>query len=401
MGVSDVGKRNTAQFGRRRLVPRVCVVDAKAHIRTFLSDVLEELGFVSRHCAGVGDVAAMLSEFEPDLVILGLLKPESEVTKTLRLLASAGFTGRVMLFGGRASTALLALHDLGEQSGLAMLPPLGTPFHDSDLKENLSPFLPITNVPSLPIDAGSAIQNGWLELWYQPRIDLREMTVCGAEALIRMRHPTWGIVPPASFIPQQGDPNFSALSDFVIERAMADWSFFSRGHAPIDMTVHLPAAVLEDDKFIDRMCLKLPDHAASARLTVEISSTDVRRDHARVRATARQLEAHNVGVSIDDVTAEASWIDVADFPIAELQVEDSFVNGCSHDRAKRTVCEMVLKIAKKIGARTSARGLERTADCRAVSKMGFDVGQGLLFAKPMEMHRFARTMLRQRVAEPR
>jgi EAL domain-containing protein (putative c-di-GMP-specific phosphodiesterase class I) len=148
------------------------------------------------------------------------------------------------------------------------------------------------------------------------------------------------------------------------------------------------------------MCLDLPDHAPLARLFVEITAADVRRDHALVRAAARQLDQYNVGISIDDVMAEISWIDVADFPIAELQVDGMFVNGCAHDLAKRKACEMALDISRRLGARAVAKNLENTADCRVVCKMGFDVAQGFLFAKPMEAHRFARTMLRRQRDNP-
>ena len=401
MGDSGYGQRTAVSFGRRRVVPRVCVVDVKLHIRMFLADTLEELGFIPRQCSRISDVAAALTEFEPDLIVLGSLTPESEITKTLHLLMSAHYTGRVMLFGGRAASSLLALHEFGEQAGLAMLPPLGTPFRDSDLHDNLSPFLPIPDSPAVNIDVEEALQNDRLELWYQPKIDLRQMSLCGAEALIRMRHPAWGIAPPASFIPNDGDPNLQKLSEFVMQRAMADWTFFSEGRTPIDMTIHMPASLLADSGFVDRICLAVPDQAARARLFVEISSSDIRRDHAPVRAAAKQFADCNIGISIDDIMSEASWVDVADFPIAELQVERSFINGCADDRAKRKACEMALDIAEKLGAQTVAKGLERPQDCHTVSKLGFDVGQGFLFAKPMEAHRFARTMLRRRAAKPR
>jgi EAL domain-containing protein (putative c-di-GMP-specific phosphodiesterase class I) len=375
------------------------VVDGKLHIRTFLSDKLEELGFIAHHCARAVDMRTALANYEPDLVVLGLLKPESDVTNTLNVMALTGFAGKVMLFGGRASTALLALHDLGEQLGLGMLPPLRTPFRDSDLNENLSPLLPIAAAPSLDVDVDEALRNGWLELWYQPKINLREMTVAGAEALVRMRHPNWGIVSPASFVPGENDPGLVSLSEFVVERAMADWNAMAHGRNPLEMTVHLPVAVLEDPEFIDRMCLQIPDHAAFTKLIVEINSVDLGRNHELVRKAAKQLQTYNVGISIDDVMAESSWVDVVDFPIAELQVEGSFINGCADDRNKRMACEMVVDIAERLKARTTAKGIEQTLDCRAVCKMGFDFGQGFLFAKPMEMHRFARTMLRQHSAK--
>jgi DNA-binding NtrC family response regulator len=134
MDAMSFTRDNTVQFGRRRAVPRVCVVDAKPHIRRFLADTLQELGFVTRECGRLTELSEVLADFQPDLVVLGLLKPESEVTKALQVMMAARFAGRVMLFGGRASTALMGLQELGEQVGLAMLPPLATPFRDRAMK---------------------------------------------------------------------------------------------------------------------------------------------------------------------------------------------------------------------------------------------------------------------------
>lgn len=382
------------RFGQRRLTPRVCIVDGKPHIRTFLADALEDLGFVAQQCGLASEVPAALKSTEIDIVVLGLLTPESDVTKVLHTLSLGRYSGKVMLFGGRASTALLGLHELAERIGLAMLPPLLTPFRDSDLQENLSDFLPIASPPSVPMDVEEALRNDWIELWYQPRIDLRRMTLCAAEAEVRMRHPTWGMVQPRSLIASGRDPRLVHFSELLCRRAIADWTRFVQRQPRLQLVVPLPISVLEDPEFIDRFCLLLPDHAASGGLTIEISSIEASRDLDRVRKAARQLEAYNVGISIDDVVEESSWIDIGDFPIAELQVDRSFINGCAHDRHKRAVCGMVLNIAERLGARTTAKGLETSADCRAVCDMGFDLGQGELFAKPMPAQKFARTVLR-------
>jgi len=95
-----------------------------------------------------------------------------------------------MLFGGRSSTALIRSHEFGEQAGLTMLPTLGTPFRKRDLDANLESFLPVRPAPPLPIDVDEALCNGWLELWYQSKIDTKSLVSVGAEALVRVRHPT-------------------------------------------------------------------------------------------------------------------------------------------------------------------------------------------------------------------
>jgi EAL domain-containing protein (putative c-di-GMP-specific phosphodiesterase class I) len=227
------------------------------------------------------------------------------------------------------------------------------------------------------------------------------MSLQAAEAQIRMRHPAWGVVTPESFIPTDRDPLFRALSEFVVARAIADWIFFAERRRPIELVIPLPISIFEDSEFVDRLCLRLPRHAALAKLTVEISSMDIGRDTQLVKRAARHLEACNVAISIDDVMAETSWVDVSDFPIAELQVDQSFIAGCANDRQKRAACGKVLNIAQRLGARTTAKGLDASADFRAVCDMGFDLGQGALFAKPMDAQKFARTVLRGQPAASR
>jgi len=73
------------------------------------------------------------------------------------------------------------------------------------------------------IDATEALDAGWLELWYQPKFNARTLQLCGVEALIRVRHPSWGLVPPAYFMPDRDDPCLSVLSNFVVNRAIEDW----------------------------------------------------------------------------------------------------------------------------------------------------------------------------------
>jgi EAL domain-containing protein (putative c-di-GMP-specific phosphodiesterase class I) len=383
------------QFRSRRLPPRVCVVDGKPHIRAFLAETLEDLGFVAHQCGRAADLSNTLADTAPELLVLGLLNPESDVTKVLRLLTSHGFTGKVMLFGGRASPVLLALQDLGEQLGLAMLEPLRTPFRDSDLTDALAEFLPIPPCPSVPVDVDEALQNEWLELWYQPKIDLHRMTVRGAEALIRMRHPTLGVVPPSFFIPGDSDPQNRKLSEFVLDRAMADWTYFAEGKSIIEMTIHIPMSVLIHGDFADRMYLQLPDHSVFAKMLVELDSMDIGRDPVIAKQVARQLEVYNVGISVGDVMAEPNWAGAGDFPVDELQIERRLFSSCNSDNSKRSACGTVLRLAERLGAQTVAKGVERAADFRAAREVGLDLGQGFLFGKPMDAHKFAHTVLQR------
>jgi hypothetical protein len=162
------------QFGPRPIPPRTCVIENRTHVRMFLADMLDELGFIVRE-ADPTDARTVLREFRPDLLVLGPLGAGLEVQALLRTLHAQAYAGAVMLFGGRSSDVLINGHELGERAGLMMLPPLGTPFRARDLHANLERFLPIQPPPPLPVDVNEALCNNWLELWYQSKIDSQSL----------------------------------------------------------------------------------------------------------------------------------------------------------------------------------------------------------------------------------
>ncbi len=229
-----------ATFGRRKVTPRACVADSKPHIRNFLREALEDLGFITCECEQPNNLRALIADQLPDLFVLGLSAGGFASNAMLEALSQAGYEGRVLVFGPSASLMATAMLAIGEKLGLAMLPLLPTPFKDTDLRERVAILRPVEAPPRPPVDVAEALHADWLELWYQPKIEVRSLTLSGAEALVRMRHPTWGIVPPARFIPDSADPHFSALSEFVIGRAVKDWHQFVTEHGNIELAVNLP-----------------------------------------------------------------------------------------------------------------------------------------------------------------
>ena len=125
-----------------------------------------------------------------------------------------------------------AVRQIGEEYGIAMLPSLPTPFSAGTLRASLATLLPAEPAPSPAVDVAEALKAGWLELWYQQKINVRTLVPSGAEALVRMRHPAWGVVPPAYFIRDDKDPHFRALSEFVIGRAIEDWRYLLEQPGP-------------------------------------------------------------------------------------------------------------------------------------------------------------------------
>lgn len=387
-------------FGRRKVAPRVCIADGKQHIRKFLGEALEELGFITCECSQVGELSAVLDAQRPDLVIVGLSAGGIEAAAMLEALAARVFDGKVLLLGPRDSLMVAAVQELGEQLGIAMLPTLTTPFDSGGLRNRVATLLPIEAPPSPVIDAAEALSAGWLELWYQPKFNTQTLQLCGAEALIRVRHPTWGVILPAYFLPDKDDPYLSILSDFVIGRAVDDWRNFIQ-HRNIELAINLPITFFQDPKSVASLSRQMPDHPAFEGLIIEIDAADVIRNLDLAKAVARQLRFSNIAISIDALGSEwPSLVGLHDFPFVEIKIDRQFIAGCADDRLKQTVCRQILDLADGFGVRTVAEGVETRADFFTVREMGFDLVQGFLFAKPMTAQKFALTTLRHPVTMP-
>lgn len=399
-GIGELARRRPRTFGRRKVMPRACVADSKRHLRAFMSEVLEDLGFVTSECASADELQAVLAGELPDLILLGIAADGIEPGRFLEILVREAFEGKVLAVGARDSIIVKAVRQVGEEYGLAMLPPLTTPFAAETLRERVATLLPDEPAPSPAVHVGEALHAGWLELWYQSKIDARSLVRRGAEALVRMRHPTWGVVPPAYFIPEAHDPHFRDLSEFVIERALQDWHYLLERQSAVDLSINLPAPYLKEPQAVRDLCRRMPTHPAFGGLTIEIASDEAIHDLAFLTEVAREMRFHNIGLSVDNLGA--NWPDLMGLdriPFIKLKADRQFVTGCGNDRLKRTVCRHIVELARGYGARTVAEGVESRGDLMAVTELGFDLVQGYLFGKPMPLKKFARSALTRTVME--
>lgn len=378
-------------FGRRKILACVCVVDAKQHLRQFLSDAVEEFGLLTADCAGADDIDERLERQPTDLVVLGFSAGGQEAARVLTRLAARSFAGQVLLWGPKDSSALAALRQLGEELDLALLPDLTTPFGTEALRNRLAPLLPVDGPPRAPVDVAEALKAGWLELWYQHKVDVHSLAPRGAEATLRMRHPSWGVVAPSSLLADERDPQSHALSSFVLQTAMDDWHFFLGRSGPLDLSINLPAAFLTNATGVEDLCRLLPAHPAFPGLTVEVDGADIAAHFEPLREVARRVRFHNVAVTVDNLGVDwPALMDLERFPFVEIKVDRNFVNGCADDRLKRNVCRSIAELAAGYGARAIAEGVDSRADLLTIRELGFDLAQGSLFGQPVQARKFAR-----------
>ena len=238
-----------------------------------------------------------------------------------------------------------------------------------------------------------ALGAGWLELWYQPKIGSQTLDLRGAEALIRMRHPRLGVVKPAAFMPHISGRLLPALSQFVIAQALADWRYFLAKQRALDLSINLPISFLDDAASFEYLCRQLPDDPAFEGLILEVDGNELSRDLSRARAFANQARLRKIAISVDRLgDGWTALLHLRDFPFVEIKVEPELVSGCAQDRSKQTLCRHIVRAASQLGVRTVAVGVESYADFLAARELGFDLVQGFLFAKPMGVQSFARSI---------
>jgi EAL domain-containing protein (putative c-di-GMP-specific phosphodiesterase class I) len=394
----QVGNAIMGEFVKPEPAPRrtALVLDDEIQIGALVCKVLTTMGIAARQFTDPLEFLLAVKRSPPDLLVVDLQLGRADAVDVIRQLDSLEYRGDVLLISGRDETVLREFERVGRTHGLRMLKSLPKPFRAADLRDRLQTHAePKTCDPAVkqpepartasdPSLLEQALKSEWLELWYQPKVDLKSFTVCGAEALIRARHPERGIVPPSELLPPPGDPLYKPLSLFVINRALTDWRVFANRQFPIRLAVNVPASILSAPGFVDFVRNTLPSHPKFPGLIVEVTEDEVIRDLDWIHEVATQLRLYNVSLSIDDFgSAYASLSRIKDLPFREVKLDRSFVTNCASDALKRGLCQTVADLAHCFGASACAEGVEGEDDLRCLTELGFDTAQGFIFAKPM------------------
>ncbi|HEY4264301.1 MAG TPA: EAL domain-containing response regulator [Micropepsaceae bacterium] len=383
-------------------MPRAYVLDDEAEIRAFVCEVLRRNGFHAVQFSTMPSLVEQLAVEPSEVLILDLALGQSDAVEVMQHLERLGYRGKILLISGRDGDILRDIQNIGRSRGLSMLPPLGKPFRAGDLKQRLQANVEMREIapggPSkgstVSIDLAEALHKDWLELWYQPKVDLKSLTICGAEALIRARHPEYGIVAPAGFLPPPNDPLYLPLSSFVIRRAMSDWARFAAGGNPLKLAVNIPVSVISAPGFVNLVRASLPKDPSFRGLLVEVTENEVVQDTELFREIANQLKLYDVWLSIDDFGSAYSTLSrLLDLPFAEVKLDRAFVSNCGQDAMKAVVCQTVIDLAHRFGADVCAEGIEDVEEARALRDRECDIAQGYFFAKPMPADGLLSTML--------
>ena len=232
-----------------------------------------------------------------------------------------------------------------------------------------------------------ALVSGRFRLHYQPQVDLASGKIVGAEALLRWRDPEMGEIPPGRFIPVAEDSGFIiALGDWVLGQAVRQAALWhSRGLA-LPIAVNVSALQFQQAHFVDRVAgvlavSGLPAHLLELELTESILVHDADEALHRLYALARL----GLRMSIDDFgTGYSSLSYLKRFPIGKLKIDRSFVMGLPDDESDAGIVRAVLQMARALGKKVIAEGVETEAQRQFLQDAGCDEFQGFLFAPALD-----------------
>jgi EAL domain-containing protein (putative c-di-GMP-specific phosphodiesterase class I) len=251
-----------------------------------------------------------------------------------------------------------------------------------------------------PISVEEALRNNWLEIWYQPKIDLKRKCLAGAEALARIRHPQFGMLWPDSFLPGVDEESLGQLTEHALVTTLRNWTIFNDAGFNLQLSINIPASALSKLPICGLVTEHRPKSDQWPGLILEITEDQIVRDIAVAQQIAPELKAVGVSFTIDDFGAGySSFSSLRALPFGELKVDNTFVKNCATDGNNAAICQTAIDLAHRFGSTAVAEGIESMADLQALVVMGCDFGQGVLVAPPMPRERFL-DLLRQRMSRP-
>ena len=387
---------------RERQATALCfVVDGEPAVGRFVALAARRFGMHVEQFIDAVSMNAALPERSPDLIFLDVALGASDAIDAIRHLAAEKYTGALQLMSGSDAVLLEDVRLIGERHGLRMRPVLAKPFRMDAIKGIFDPECLLSppadrfaermelfrdGSAALPkIDLRQALDHGWIEMWYQPKVDLYGPELAGAEGLARIRHPERGILPPAAFIPMASGVDLVALADYALRTALRDSIAFADAgypvrlaiNVPVEALVRLPIASIVRDSFPDRQDRELG-------IILEVTEDQVIQDIVRVNGIATQLRTHGIGLSLDDFgRGYSSLARLRELPFAELKLDRSLVTGCGLDPESAALCRNVVELAHRFGCLAVAEGVETVDDLATIRRVGCDIAQGYLFARPM------------------
>lgn len=233
-----------------------------------------------------------------------------------------------------------------------------------------------------------ALADSQLSVFYQPKLWLDGSGAVGAEALVRWKHPSMGMINPEEFVAvAESTGQIGLLTRWVLREAVtqaADWD--ARGH----LSVNLSALDLLDDDLPGYVQSLLTEKELPAqRLCLEITESAIMREAEKSLTNLERLRALGVSLSIDDFgTGYSSLSQLKKLPVEELKIDKSFILKLDQNEDDQLIVRSTIELGHTLGLKVTAEGVESAAIETKLLEWGCDRVQGFYYSKPLPLPEF-------------
>lgn len=254
----------------------------------------------------------------------------------------------------------------------------GSVADDDDLERSIS----------LMGELDTALVDGGIEVFYQPKYDLRSAQIISTEALVRWRHVTRGFIGPDLFIPLAEKTNrIAPLTLHVLQTVVHDLSQWRTQHGKVTAAVNISANLLSDSAFnaaVERILLtsKVP----TAALVFEVTESAAMSDPISAIAALERYRDLGIALSMDDYgTGQSTLMYLKQLPLNELKIDRSFVQHAHINRADGVLVRSTIDLAHDLGLKVVAEGVEDRACLDFLKTCNCDVIQGYYISRPLAL----------------
>jgi EAL domain-containing protein (putative c-di-GMP-specific phosphodiesterase class I) len=366
---------------------RALVLDDDPSIGRLIGTIAAPLGFTTdlTHCA-----AQFRSSYEatvPNVILLDLqIGDDTDGVEQLRFLSSKGYENPLILMSGFDDRVLGTAEQLAKSLGLCLAAALCKPFRADQLQQVLQRI----DAEAQPITGEQLLQAVELEelaLEYQPIVTPDRKEVLHLEALLRWEHPHLGRLAPDRFIPVAENESevIDAVTDWVVSTAARQYQQLHDLGLVAPIAVNLSGRNLHDVHLPDRIRMRLRDaHVPAEHFCLELTETAVALDPSRTMDILSRLRLMGMQLALDDFgTGYSSLQQLRRLPFSALKIDRSFVADLPTSRDSLAIVKSIIDLARNMGLKSVAEGVETEKVAAAVIELGVDALQGYLIARPL------------------
>ena len=371
----------------------ILLIDDEPFALKLLARQLVNLGFEEViPCEHAHDALAALESGVKaiELVFCDLQMPHMDGVEFVRHLARIGYAGGLVLVSGEDERILQAAEKLAKAHKLNVLGTLHKPVSPEQLQHILDgkPRRVARALRAVyePDELRRAIADGELVNYYQPKVALATGSVAGVETLVRWQHPQDGLVFPDEFIAVAEEHGIiDELTRVVLTGALRQARLWQDAGLSLHVAVNVSMDNLTTLEFLDFVVHEVGKAGVPfTSLVLEVTESRLMTDPLAPLDILARLRLKRIGLSIDDFgTGYSSLAQLRDIPFNELKVDGSFVHGACRDTSLRAIFKASLGMARRLGMKTVAEGVEDQADWDFLCAAGCDLAQGYFIAKPM------------------